>query len=226
MNEFEQSIARSRESVLQSNKVLKNTYLLLSLALGFSAAMVMLSVALNVPPMGYWIAMIAAFLVLFFVLPRYENSSGIGGIVSVFLFTGLLGFAIGPIIGSVLALEKGSTIVSTALGGTAVIFLALSGYALTTKKDFSFIGGFLFAGLIIVFIASILNLFMNIAGLALAINVVVMFIFSGLILFDTSRIIHGGEDNYIRATVSLFLSIYNIFLALLQLLLAFAGGND
>ena len=230
MNQFDNTVVRTSESILETNKVLKNTYVLLSMTLLFSALMAFISIQMLAGhPSGGVISIscsIAAMIILFFVMPRYEESSGIGGLVVTFLFTGLLGFGLGPLLGAIMANSAGGAqIVSTALGGTGIIFLALSGYAITTKKDFSFLGGFLMAGLVVLFLAIIANLFLNIGGLSLAINVGVLMIFSGLILWDTSRIIHGGETNYIRATVGLYISIYNIFISLLQLLMAFSGND-
>ncbi len=217
MNEFNQTITKPRESILATNKVLKNTYLLLSITLFFSALMAAVSMAINPPKMTGIITSVAAIAMLWLVIPRYEESSGIGGLVCVFIFTGLLGFGLGPILNAYVGagLEKA---IITALGGTAIIFLGLSGYALTTKKDFNFIGGFLFAGILVAFIAAIANIFLNITGLALAIDVVFILLMSGMILFETSRLVRGEETNYIRATVSLYVAIYNMFVSLLSLL--------
>ncbi len=223
MNEFNQTFAKSRDSVLATNKVLKNTYVLLSGTLILTAVMAYVGVAIGLGMIGYIVSIVAALLILFFVMPRYEESTGIGGLVCVFLFTGLFGLALGPILSMALQVSNGAKLIGLAFGGTGIIFLALSGYALTTKKDFSFMGGFLIAGLMIAIIASIANIFLGIAGLSLAISVVVILIFSGLILYDTSAIIRGEETNYIRATVGLYLNIYNIFVHLLHLLFAFAG---
>lgn len=229
MNQFDQTIVRTQESVLATNKVLKNTYVLLSATLLFSALMAFIAtqvVGLQSAGMVSIGSTIGALLILFFVLPKYEESSGIGGLVVTFLFTGLLGFGIGPMLGAIMQFHPGgSQIIATALGGTGVIFLALSAYVLTTKKDFSFLAGFLFAGLIILILASLMSWVFGVSGMSLAINVGVLFIFSGFILFDTSRIIHGGEDNYIRACVGLYLNIYNMFIALLNILLAFSGND-
>ena len=229
MNQFDQAVVKTRESILATNKVLKNTYMLLSATLLFSALMAFVGGAVvpyqNVAMVSIG-STIGAFVILFFVLPRYEESSGIGGLVVTFLFTGLLGFGLGPLLSMIMQYSaNGAQIVSTALGGTGVIFLALSGYVLMTRKDFSFLAGFLFAGLIIVILAAIMAMFMNITGLSLIVNVAVLFLFSGFILFDTSRIIHGGEDNYIRATVGLYINIYNIFTALLHILMSFSGND-
>jgi len=209
-------LPRSTESVLATNKVLRNTYTLLSMTLLFSAAMAGVSMFLNIPHSAAFVCSLAAIGLVWFVLPRVENSGW--GIGVVFAFTGLLGIGLGPMLQSYLALSNGPTIVATAMGGTGAIFLALSGYVLTTKKDFSYMGGFLFVGLIVVFAAAILNLFLGIPALSLAVSSGIILVMSGLILFDTSRIINGGETNYVRATVSMFLNIYNIFVSLLSIL--------
>ena len=182
----------------------------------FSAAMAGVSMLLNIPHSIAFVASLVAIGLVWFVLPRVEESSM--GIAVVFAFTGLLGLSLGPMLQSYLALANGPTMVATALGGTGAIFLGLSGYVLTTKKDFSYMGGFLFVGLIVVFGAAILNLFLGIPALSLAVSSGIILVMSGLILFDTSRIINGGETNYVRATVSLFLNIYNIFTSLLHIL--------
>jgi len=182
----------------------------------FSAAMAGVSMLLNIPHSIAFVASLVAIGLVWFVLPRVEESAM--GIGVVFAFTGLLGLGLGPMLQSYLSMANGPTMVATALGGTGAIFLALSGYVLTTKKDFSFMGGFLMVGLIVVFGAAILNLFMGIPALSLAVSAGIILVMSGLILFDTSRIINGGETNYVRATVSLFLNIYNIFTSLLHIL--------
>lgn len=223
MNEPNISISRSQESVLETNKVLKNTYALLSMTLLFSALMAGVSMAMEVPPAVPLFTMIGAFLLLWLVLPRTANSAA--GIGVVFAITGLLGFGLGPMLNAYLSLANGSQIITTALGGTGVIFLGLSGYALTTRRDFSFLGGMLFVGLLVVLIAAIANIFLAIPAMSLTISAVVILIMSGLILFDTSRIIHGGETNYIMATVALYLDIYNIFVHLLHLLGVMSGED-
>ncbi len=206
----------ARQSALATNKVLRNTYALLSVTLIFSALMAMVSTMVNT---GYGVSLACSFgalALIWFVLPRTANSAA--GIAVVFAFTGLLGFGLGPLLNHYLSLANGSELIATAMGGTAVIFLGLSGYALTTQRDFSFLGGFLFAGLIVVLLAAVAGIFLQMPGLFLAINAAVILLFSGFILFDTSRIINGGETNYIMATTGIFLSIYNIFVSLLHLL--------
>ena len=210
----------TREGALATNKVLRNTYSLLSMTLLFSALMAGISMLLAVPPMVSMISSIAAIGLLWFVLPKVEESAA--GIGVVFLVTGLLGFGLGPMLSQYVALPNGPSIIATAMGGTGAIFLGLSGYVLTTRKDFSFMGGFLFVGLIVVFGALLVNMFTQIPALSLAISGGIIMIMSGFILFDTSRIINGGETNYVRATVSLFISIFNIFTSLLHILGAFS----
>ena len=210
------SVARSSEHAVATNKVLKNTYLLLSATLAFSALMATVSVVLAVPSWMYLVSVIAAMVMGIFVLPCAANSSS--GIGVIFAITGLLGFGLGSILSMYLALPKGPEIVATAFGGTGLIFLGLSGYALTTKRDFSFLGGFVFAGMMVVVIAMLANIFLAIPALSLAISAAIILLMSAFILFDTSRIINGGETNYIMATYGLYLSIFNIFVSLLQIL--------
>ncbi len=208
---------------LATNKLIRNTYTLLSMTLLFSALTATLSVFMQV---GFGVSLGCSLVglgLLWFVLPRTANSAA--GIGVVFLFTGLMGFGLGPTIGHYLAFPGGTQLVMTALGGTGVIFLGLSGYALTTRRDFSFMGGFLFVGLLVILGASLGNLFFAIPALSLAISAVVIMLFSGFILYDTGRMVNGGETNYIHATVGLYISILNIFTSLLHLLGAF-GGDD
>jgi modulator of FtsH protease len=213
-NEF--SIARPNQVVLETNKVLKNTYLLLSATLGFSALTAMLSMALAMPPWVYMASVIVSMILGMFVLPRTANSSA--GIGVIFGITGLLGFGLGAILSMYMALPNGPGIIATAFGGTALIFLGLSGYALTSKTDFSFMGGFLFAGMMVVVVAMVANLFLNMPALALALSGAIILLMSGFILFDTSRIKNGYETNYIMATYGIYLSIFNIFISLLSIL--------
>ncbi|MDH3453485.1 MAG: Bax inhibitor-1/YccA family protein [Gammaproteobacteria bacterium] len=213
---FERSLQASTESILATNKVIKNTYMLLSATLLFSALMAGVSIVTAMPPMTYLISIIGAIVLGMFVLPRTANSSA--GLGVIFLITGLLGFGLGAVLTMYLALPRGPETIGLALAGTGVIFLGLSGYALTTRKDFSFLGGFLFVGLLVALVAIVANIFLAIPALSLAIGAAVILIMSGFILFDTSRIIHGGETNYIMATFSLYMSIFNIFIWLLHIL--------
>ena len=216
MNRLNIAAARSSESVLSTNKLVKNTYMLLSMTLIFSAIMAAVSVFIAAPGWTYMASFIGSIALIWLVLPRTANSTT--GLWVVFAITGLMGFGLGPILSMYLSLANGSQIVGTAMAGTGVIFLGLSGYALTTKRDFSFMGGFLFAGLLVVFMAILANIFIEMPALQLAISAAVILLMSGFILYDTSRMIHGGETNYILATISLYLSIYNIFVHLLSLL--------
>jgi modulator of FtsH protease len=215
MNQFN-SVVATRPDADVANKVLKNTYILLSATLVFSAVMALVSMSLAVPPIAYMISVIASMVLGIFVLPRTANSST--GIGVIFLVTGLLGFGLGSILSMYLALPKGPQIIATAMGGTGIIFLGLSAYAMTTKRDFSFMGGFLFAGMMVLVIAMLANIFLEMPALAMAVSGGIILVMSGFILFDTSRIINGGETNYIMATYGLYLSIFNIFISLLQLL--------
>jgi modulator of FtsH protease len=216
MANYDYSIAQGATSAIRANKVLKNTYLLLAATLGFSALTAALSVALAVPSWAYLASVIVAMLLGIFVLPRTANSSA--GIGVIFGITGLLGFGLGAILSVYLALPHGPQVVGTAFGGTAVIFLGLSGYALTSKRDFSFMGGFLFAGMMVLVIAMLANLFLAMPALSLAISSGIILVMSGFILFDTSRIARGEETNYIMATYGIYLSMFNIFISLLQIL--------
>jgi len=205
----------SQPSVLSTNKVIRNTYTLLSVTLLFSALTAGIAVMTNMPFMNPIITLVGYFGLLF-LTTRFRNSAL--GLLFVFALTGFMGLTLGPIISAYLHLPNGGQIVMTAMGGTGVIFLGLSGYALTTRKDFSFIGGFLMVGILVAFLASIASLFLAMPGLSLAVSAMFILLMSGLILYQTSEIIHGGETNYIMATVTLYIAIYNLFLSLLQLL--------
>jgi modulator of FtsH protease len=210
------------ESVLSTNKVLRNTYMLLGMTLLFSSVTAGISMALGLAHGTAMILSLVGFGLLFVVHKTADSGKGL---VAVFAFTGVMGASIGPMLNHYLAMPGGSALVMQALGGTAVVFFGLSAYALTTRKDFSYMGGFLTVGLLMAVVAMIANIFLNIPVLSLTISAAVVMIMSGLILFDTSRIINGGETNYIRATVSLYLSIYNLFIHLLSLLTAFSGDD-
>lgn len=216
------SLNASRSSALEINKVLRNTYMLLSMTLAFSAVTAGISMAMGLSHMAALVMTLVSFGLLFVVNKNADKASGIFWI---FAFTGLMGASLGPMLNYYAAMPNGASLIMQALGGTALIFFALSGYALTSKKDFSFMGGFLMVGLIVAVIAMVANIFFQIPALSLAISSAIIMIMSGLILYDTSRIIHGGETNYIRATVSLYLNIYNIFVHLLSLL-GVLGGDD
>lgn len=211
------------ETLLATNKVLKNTYMLLGMTLAFSAATAGVAMAINLSHTVALVLMLVGFGLLFVVNRLADTAKGLPAI---FAFTGVMGASLGPMLNFYLALPGGPALVLQALGGTAVVFFGLSAYALTTRKDFSYMGGFLMVGLLVAIVASIANIFLGIPALSLTISSAIVFIMSGLILFDTSRIINGGETNYIRATVSLYLNIYNLFIHLLHLLTALGGGDD
>ena len=210
------------ESAISSNKVLKNTYMLLGMTLLFSAGTAGVSMAMGLPQGAALILMLVGFGLLFVVNRTADSSKGL---IAIFAFTGVMGASIGPMLSYYLSMPNGPALVMQALGGTALVFFGLSAYALTTRKDFSFMGGFLMVGLLVAVVAMVANIFLHIPALSLTISAAMVMIMSGLILFDTSRIINGGETNYIRATVSLYLNIYNLFIHLLSLLTAFSGDD-
>ncbi len=209
------TMTRSEASVLSTNKVIRNTYMLLSLTLAFSAVTAGLSMALGLPHPGILITLVGYFGLLF-LTTKFRNS-GLG-VLFVFALTGFMGLTLGPVVSKYLALPNGSQIVMQAMAGTAAIFLGLSAYALTTRKDFSFMGGFLFVGVLVAFLAGLGAIFFSIPALSLTVSAAFVLLMSGLILYETSNIIHGGETNYVMATVSLFVSIFNLFTSLLQIL--------
>ncbi|MGC8702894.1 MAG: Bax inhibitor-1/YccA family protein [Thiomonas sp.] len=207
---------------LPAHRVLRNTYALLALTLTFSAAVAALSAALNLPHPGIIITLVGYFGLLFATHKLSQSAWGLG---AVFALTGFMGYTLGPIVNHYLAMQGGSEIVAMAFGGTALIFFGLSAWVLTSKRDFSFMGGFLFAGMIVALLAGLAAVFFQIPALSLTVSAAVVLLMSGMILFETSRIIQGGETNYILATVSLFVSIFNLFTSLLQLL-GFMSSDD
>jgi modulator of FtsH protease len=221
-NSFVTSRAPGLESALATNRVLKNTYMLLSMTLVFSAVCAGIAMSMGMGHGAGLVLMLVGFGLLFVVHKTADSSMGL---IAIFAFTGVMGASLGPMLNYYLAMANGPALVMQALGGTAVVFFGLSGYALTTRKDFSYMGGFLFVGLLVAVVAMIANIFLQIPALSLTISAAVVMIMSGLILFDTSRIINGGETNYIRATVSLYLDIYNLFIHLLHLLSALSGDD-
>ncbi|MGM0592995.1 MAG: Bax inhibitor-1/YccA family protein [Pseudomonadota bacterium] len=223
MNTHETVAARSPEAVLATNKLIRNTYTMLSMTLLFSALTATASVFLNMGPMTYLVSIGVAMLMAFFVLPKTANSAA--GIGVVFAITGLFGFSLGPILNMYLSLANGPQIVGMAMGGTGVIFLSLSGYALATRKNFSFMGGFLMTGMIVVLLAALANIFLAMPALSLALSSVVIMLMSGFILYDTSRMIHEPHGNYLMMTVGLYMSIFNIFINLLHLLGALSSSD-
>ncbi len=207
---------------ISSNKLIRNTYMLLSLTLAFSAITAGASVVLNLPHPGLIITLVGYFGLLFLT---YKLKNSIWGLASVFALTGFMGFTLGPIINAYLGLPNGPQIVAMAFGGTAAIFLGLSAYALTSRKDFSYMGGFLFAGILVAFLAGLGAIFFEMPTLSLVVSAMFVLLMSGLILFETSQLVHGGETNYIIATIGLYVAIYNLFTSLLHLLGAFSSDD-
>jgi len=208
--------------VLETNKVLRNTYALLSMTLLFSAITAGVAAALNLPHPGIVITLVGYFGLLF-LTTKFRNSSA--GLLCVFALTGFMGYTLGPIINAYLSMNNGPQLVATAMGATGAIFLGLSGYALTSKKDFSFMSGFLMVGILVAFMAGLGAIFFEIPALSLAVSAMFVLLMSGLILYQTSDIIRGGENNYIMATVTLYVAIFNLFTSLLHLL-GFMNGDE
>jgi modulator of FtsH protease len=213
--------SRSQTAAVSTNKVVRNTYMLLSMTLAFAALTAGVSMSLNLPHPGLIITLVGYFGLLF--LTTKFRDSGLG-LLFVFGLTGFMGYTLGPILNAYLALPNGTQVVMMAMGGTAAIFLALSSYVMTTRKDFSFMGGFLMVGILVAFLAGLGAFFFEMPGLSLAVSAMFVLLMSGLILYETSNIIHGGETNYIMATVTLFVSIFNLFTSLLHLL-GFASND-
>lgn len=210
-----ETVNYSETSLIASHKVLRNTYMLLAMTLLFSAFTAGLSIAFNLPSMGIIITLVGYFGLLF-LTTKLRNSAW--GLASVFALTGFMGLTLGPIISRYLAIPGGSTIVMGAMGLTGLIFISLSAYVLVSKRNFSFMGGFLMAGMLVALVASLGAIFFQIPALSLTISAAMVLLMSGMILYETSDIIHGGETNYIMATVNLYITIFNLFLNLLQLL--------
>jgi modulator of FtsH protease len=220
------STARSTQSAnvldRSAQRVLRNTYMLLSLVLGFSAVSAGISAALGLPHPGIIITLVGYFGLLFLVTKFRDRGLGVA---LLFALTGFMGYTLGPIISHYLNMPNGTQVVMMALGGTAAIFLGLSAYALVSKRDFSFMGGFLAIGILLAFLAGLAALFFNIPALSLTVSAVFVLLMSGFILYETNSIVRGGETNYVMATLSLFVAIFNLFTSLLHLL-GFANSND
>lgn len=217
-----QTLDRSQSAILSSNKVIRNTYTLLSMTLLFSAATAAISMSLKLPHPGILLTLVGYFGLLFLTTKFRDSAVGLG---FVFALTGFMGYTLGPILNTYLAMNNGGQIVMTAMGATGAIFLGLSMYALTTRKDFSFMGGFLMVGIVVAFLAGLGAVFFDMPGLSLAVSAMFVLLMAGLILYETSNIIHGGETNYIMATVTLYVSIFNLFTSLLHLL-GFMNNNE
>ena len=221
MNQNVTSFDRSVSAVSSTNKVVRNTYMLLSMTLAFAALTAGAAMALGLPHPGIILTLVGYYGLLF--LTTKFRDSGLG-IAFVFALTGFMGYTLGPILSAYLAMPNGAQVVMMAMGGTAAIFLGLSAYVMTTRKDFSFMGGFLMVGILVAFLAGLGAIFFHMPGLSLAVSAMFVLLMSGLILFETSNIIHGGETNYIMATVTLFVAIFNLFTSVLQLL-GFASND-
>lgn len=216
------AVEAAQSSAPATNKVIRNTYILLSMTLLFSALTAGVSMALELPHPGLIITLVGYFGLLF--LTSKFRDSGLG-LAFVFALTGFMGYTLGPILNAYLALPNGTQVVMTAMAATGAIFLGLSGYALTSRKDFSFIGGFLMVGILVAFLAGLGAVFLEMPALSLAVSAMFVLLMAGLILYQTSELIHGGETNYVMATVTLYVAIFNLFTSLLQLL-GFMGGDD
>ena len=203
------------------HRVLRNTYALLSMTLLFSAAIAALAVMLQLPPAGLVITLVGYFGLLF-LIHKLQHSGW--AIPAVFALTGVMGYTLGPVLAKHLALPGGAPVIALALGATGATFLALSAWVLASRRDFSFLGGFLFAGMVIALLAGLGAMFLQLPALALAVSAMVALLSAGMILFETSRIVNGGETNYVLATVGLFVSLFNLFTSLLSLF-GF-GSND
>ena len=216
----QETLYASHASTQEVNKLLKNTYLLLSMTLAFSAVCAGLAMALQISPLMSIGLSIGGLVLLFVTLRKADTAAGL---LWVFAFTGMEGASLGYMLNHYAGMANGPQLIMQALGLTAVVFVTLSGYAITTKKDFSFMRGFLLAGLVIAIVAGIANIFIGSGVVFMALNAGIALLMTGFILFDTSRIVNGGETNYIRATVSLYLDFLNLFIAILHLL---GVGND
>lgn len=203
-------------------RVLRNTYALLSLTLLFAAGVAAVSTSLALPAPGIILTLVGYFGLLFAIY-RLKNSGW--ALPAVFALTGFMGYTLGPLLSRTLSLPGGGTTIAMALGATGAIFLALSAWVLTTRRDFSWMGGMLFAGMIVAILAGLAAIFFEMPALALAVSAMVALLSAGLILFETSMIVNGGETNYVLATVSLFVSLFNLFTSLLHLF-GFGGSSD
>ncbi|MBQ0957841.1 Bax inhibitor-1/YccA family protein [Ideonella sp. 4Y11] len=206
----------------ERRRVLRNTYALLSMTLLFSAAVAGLGVAFQWPAPGILLTLVGYFGLLFAV-HKLRNSGW--ALPAVFALTGFMGYTLGPLLARSLSLPGGAQVVMLALGATGVTFLAMSAWALSSKRDFSAMGGFLFAGMVIALLAGLAAVFLQIPALGLAVSAMVALLSAGLILFETSRIVHGGETNYVMATVGLYVSLFNLFTSLLSLF-GFGGSQE
>lgn len=209
------ALARPISDALAGNRVLRNTYLLLALTIAFSAVTAGSSIALEIPRPGLVITLVGYFGLLFLTMKFRDRGLGLA---FVFALTGFMGMTLGPIVNQYLGLPNGGQVVMLAMGGTAAVFIGLSAYAMASRRDFSFMQGFLFVGILVAFLCGLAAIFFDVGALSLAVSAMFVLLMSGLILYETSSIIHGGQTNYIVATVSLYVAIFNLFASLLQLL--------
>jgi FtsH-binding integral membrane protein len=224
-----QTLNQAGTLATEQNKVLRNTYMMLALTMIPTVIGAFVGMSINFSfmaqhPIVSSLAMFAAMMGLMFAVTALRNS--VWGVVALLGFTFVAGVLLGPILQVALHLKNGAQLVGMAAGGTSIIFGSLATLATVTKKDFSFMGKFLFIGLMLLIVASLANLFFQIPALSLTISALAVMIFSAYILFDVSRIVTGGETNYVMATLSLYMNIYNLFINLLNLLMAFSGERD
>jgi len=222
-------VANTQALPAGAHKVLRNTYMMLGLTMVPTVIGALIGMSMNfswmaASPIMSSLIMLAVMFGLFFAISANRNNSF--GVVLLFGLTFFMGLMLGPILQVALNLRNGGQLVGLAAGGTGLIFMTLAGIGATTKKDFSFMGNFLLVGLILLIVASLANLFFQVPAASLAISAVAVLLFSGFILYDVNRIVRGGETNYIMATLSLYISIYQLFVNLLQLLMAFMGERD
>jgi modulator of FtsH protease len=222
MSTLSNQINHTAAAAISTNKVLRNTYGLLSLTLLFSAVTAGITMSLNLPHPGILLTL-GGYFGFLFATSYFRNSAM--GLFFVFALTGFMGYTLGPILNSYLALPNGAQMVMTAMGSTGLIFIGLSAYVSITQKDFSFMGSFLFAGILVAFIAGLAAVFFEMSTLSLVVSSMFVLLMAGLILFETSNIIHGGETNYIMATVTLFVALFNLFTSLLHLI-GFMNSNE
>ncbi|PAU79341.1 Bax inhibitor-1/YccA family protein [Halomonas salipaludis] len=212
----ESHVTQRQASAVSTNKVLRNTYALLAMTLLFSAVTAGAAMAMGIERMNIFVFFIGAYGLMFLV---HKTANSAAGLLATFAFTGFMGFTLGPILSAYLAMPNGAALIMNALAMTGATFIGLSAVALITKKDFSFLGNFLLAGAIVLILAMVAALIFNIPTLSLAVSAGFVLFASAAILFQTSEIVHrAGETNYILATITLYVSIYNLFVSLLSIL--------
>ncbi|REC96197.1 Bax inhibitor-1/YccA family protein [Kushneria indalinina] len=208
-------VSQTGAKSVESHKVLRNTYMLLAMTLLFSAVTAGIAMSMGIQRMNIFVFFIGAYGLMFLV---HKTANSAAGLLATFAFTGFMGFTLGPILSAYLTLSNGPQLIMTALGMTAVTFVGLSAVALITRKDFSFLSNFIMAGAIVLILAMVVAMVFNISGLALAVSAGFVLFASAVILYETSQLIHGGQTNYILATISLYVAIYNLFISLLSIL--------